>query len=134
MEIKVGTFYKLANGKKAMILEIDNGWYHAAVYSKPAKTAASHGWTFFRFTQTTDIVCEWVEKPKFDRTIVPAWHKWMAMDPDGTWFSYTDAPKFRSDGAFSANGGNYLRIPDEYAPEWEGKPEDSLIELDNQDD
>lgn len=71
-----------------------------------------------------DIVGPWVEKPVFDRSLLPSW-KAVAMDEDGAWFAYTEIPEQGEDGWETDGAVSYIRI--DRAPKWEGDWKDSLL-------
>ena len=132
MNIEIGKWYKNKLDRKCIVLDINPDFVTIAFQR-------SDNWE----TNTAfhkDIISEWVDKPTIDRKILPAWYKWAAMDTNKKWFSYCQKPVWSmcnlwvcGNDPIELNNGNLcVRIPAEYSPKWEGKPEDSLIELDNQ--
>jgi hypothetical protein len=136
MKFEVGKCYKTKNGEKAIVYAIyqhaDGNYMHGAYKHEHNSVWTACTWDEcgMTFISHSRLIEEWVDKPKIDRNILPIWHKWVAMDQDGKWFSYTDKPTFHTYGIW--RGNNSLKIPSEYYPKWEGTPKHSLIELDNQ--
>ncbi len=127
MNIEVGKFYKGATGRKYMVLEIQDP-NNISVACKSVNNSLP--W-LVTTVESTFLESEWIDKPMIDRKVLPAWHKWAAMDATLKWFSFIEKPKLVG-GYWQDRLGNYLLIPPAYTPVWNGKPKDSLIELDNQ--
>jgi hypothetical protein len=78
------------------------------------------------FASRGDIVGPWVEKPVFDRSLLPPWcNKAIAMDENGEWYAFDVVPLVLDD---AWTGQDYaVYIPDAYAPKWEGDWKHSLL-------
>lgn len=130
MNIEVGKWYKNKWDRKCIVLEINPDFISIA-FRRNDQWETN---TLFH----KDIISEWIDKPTIDRKVLPAWHKWAAMDSTGKWFSYIEKPYLIDNTAVWASKPTtmateaHITIPPQYYPKWDGKPEDSLIELDNQ--
>jgi len=79
---------------------------------------------------SSDLISEWIDRPTIDWNTLPWWHKYVAMQKDGRWYSYADSPHISGDVWHVAQGG-WLYLPPEYAPKWEGDWKESLITRDD---
>lgn len=133
MKIEAGKFYKLRNGAKMRCYATDGGsdknsihgaflrngiwvadaWPAGGEYENPENSQYS-------------ITSEWVDAPTFDWSKAAAWHKWVAMDEDGSWYAFADEPRICNVVWRAATSSN--SIPAAYAPAFSGDWKQSLIE------
>lgn len=67
-------------------------------------------------------------RPKMDWSLLPVWaNKWIVMDSDGRWYSYSTKPVCRT--SLWGYRDDLCRIPKEYAPDWHGDWKLSLTEV-----
>lgn len=71
------------------------------------------------------------EEPIVDWSALPAWFNWVAMDKDGSWFTFRDKPT-ADNGCWNNYDLNedyiFIDIPPEYTPKFNGDWKDSLVE------
>ena len=149
MEIETGKTYLTRGGEKVTILttELNNTLFKVAGIIEEDGQESVDNWladgswalkpdipNFTGFSR--DLVAEYVVKPEFDRSLLPLWcNKAIAMDCDGRWFAYEKVPiNLSTYQNWDTESGQLIHIPEEYAPKWDGKPEDSLIVWEDEDD
>lgn len=73
------------------------------------------------------------EKPIVDWSTISPWFKYVAMDRNDIWFMFKTAPTINNNfwKNYDCIHDSYLRIPDEYAPKFDGYWKDSLVERPN---
>lgn len=129
MKLEAGKSYITNGGKKVRILCTDApGDYSVVAITESGLvlkvTKAGKLYNESAWDHHWDIVGPWVEKPVFDRSLLPSW-KAIAMDDDGDWFAYVDIPT-QGRGAWESDEP-IKHIPAPYAPKWEGDWKDSLV-------
>ena len=75
-----------------------------------------------------DIVSEYTAKPTVNWPAMPAWALYVAMDVWGIWQWFPTKPDKNTKGGHYFCISGYGVIPKEYAPEFSGVWQDSLIE------
>ena len=75
-----------------------------------------------------DLISEWVDKPVVDWGKLAAWHRWVARDERGGWFSFCQKPILGMAHWMIASGCDYCPIPSQYSPTFSGDWKDSLVE------
>lgn len=72
-------------------------------------------------------------KPIVDWSTISPWFKYVAMDRNDIWFMFKTAPTINNNfwKNYDCIHDPYLRIPDEYAPKFDGDWKDSLVERPN---
>jgi len=132
LKFEVGKYYRTRNGDKVICLTNTlRGPYKIMFQLNEdtfTTTITGENWAGCS-NKPKDIISEWVEKVIVDWSAMPAWAEFAAMNADGTWYWYTNEPKFEN-GFWNANfkKGN---IPVKYAPEFKGKAEYSLTKKTN---
>ena len=68
-----------------------------------------------------DLVAPWIELVPWDWSTTPPWINWIAKDEEG-WVMHGCEPQIENDATdvWYNEDGQYLNIPDEYAPKWSG--------------
>ena len=131
MKIEAGKFYRTRGGQKVRVYAVDGGGeypVHAALlvgtvwYVKVYKSSGH-----LDFPDDHDLISEWVDKPVVDWSKLAAWHRWVAMDPCGRWYSYELEPMLLETKWRNGNG-EIGRIPPQYSPTFPGDWKDSLVE------
>lgn len=132
MNIEVGKFYKTRDGRKVRIYAVDArpAWpIHGAILY-------AHGWVHDEWRRdddlaknsdgALDIIAPWVDRPEFDRSLLPAWcNKAIAMCSRGNWRCYDKVPKIYDRDDFWTGQG--ITIPAPYVPKWSGDWKHSLL-------
>lgn len=78
--------------------------------------------------ETMDLVKEYVDKPVFDRSLLPPWcNKAIAMEECGDWFAHSEIPKFTNGTHWGEWSSVVCEIPPSHAPKWKGAAKDSLL-------
>lgn len=133
MKIEAGKFYRTRDGRKVRVYAVDGGGLytiHGAVYR-------ADEWMIGRWDLTGsnlshgfhDLISEWVDKPVVDWSKLAAWHRWVAMDEDGSWYAYAETPHMGSTVWSGLDGNvNGDRVPAAYSPTFSGDWKDSLVE------
>ncbi len=79
-------------------------------------------------TKPYDLISEWVDRPVVDWSKLAAWHRWVAVDEMGEWFSFGQKPTLGLAHWMIASGCDYCPIPPQYSPTFSGDWKDSLVE------
>ena len=136
MKLEAGKSYITKGGLKVRVLCTDAKQPYPVVVLVEAGGAESlacyHSDGRWADSNTeSDIVGPWVEKPVFDRSLLPPWcNKAIAMDQNGRWWHYNEEPTRREEmdmWGVTTPYGESQRIPAAYAPKWEGDWKDSLL-------
>jgi len=136
--IKPNTFVKLRDGSKARIYATDGGPkpynVHGAIWQETHWNPRE--WAGCQYTiepnHYRDIIGPWIDKPNCDKLwpLLPPWIKYLAMDANNEWYSYSLKP-------YQWQGGNWFHnslecsvcyVPKDYAPIYSGDWKDSLVE------
>ena len=136
--IKPGAFVKLRDGSKARIYATDGGSspynVHGAIWIDDHWDQRE--WAGYQYTMepnhNRDIIGQWIDKPNCDKLwpLLPPWIKYLAMDANNEWYSYSLKP-------YQWQGGNWFHnslecsvcyVPKDYAPIYSGDWKDSLVE------
>jgi len=135
LKLEVGKFYTTRDGRKVRAICVDRRHpvYPVIVLSPIPDSSdevtvayTADGAFMYESPNTQDIVGPWVEKPTdWDWANVPPWTPYIAMDSDYEWYAYETEPELESHmwGTY----GEYVKIPDEYAPKFEGDWRESLL-------
>ncbi len=132
MKIEAGKFYRTRGGQKVRVYTVDGGGeypVHAALlvgtvwYVKVYKSSGH-----LDFPDDHDLISEWVDKPVVDWSKLAAWHRWVARDERGEWFSFGQKPTIGLAHWMIARGCDYCPIPPQYSPTFSGDWKDSLVE------
>jgi len=128
-----GNFYRTRDGRKARIYatdceihgainEIENHW-EAIQWMKSGK---------HRHCENLDLIAPWIDRPEVNWSALAAWHRWVAMDENGEWFSYVLKPVRIISKMWSTdpegNDDEFFQIRATYAPKFSGDWKDSLVE------
>lgn len=137
LTIEVGKYYRTRDGRKARVYALDGGEMkniiHGAILFDDSwigdawhlnGQARDDGHTHVR-----DLIAPWIDKPSFDRSLLPAWaNKATAMDAGNCWYCFSEVPIPQSDSQGNWDGGGWQdTIPREFAPKWTGDWKDSLL-------
>ena len=133
MKIENGKSYEMRNGEKIRIVCTDrecNAYPVVGLFRGRILIFKANGENLSdRLESKYDIIREWKEKPVVDWDALPAWANWAAWDCLFGWRYFENKPR-KIGGAWHLRPNcNYAnRIPDEYAPKFDGDWKDSLQE------
>jgi len=132
IKIEAGKFYRTRCEKKVFIYADNTKHPIYPIHGTLVDTGDVVTWGVSgkcaSFENPCDIVSEWVEKP-----IAKFWpeFKWQAMDKTtGNWYVFELKPIWNKGGYWEQNCGAYRSLEAGETPDFIGKPEDSLIEMD----
>lgn len=135
--IEVGKHYQTRDGRKARIYALDGcapHVVHGAILDEEGWESYSGWMTSGKYfgeddSSPRDLIAPWIDKPSFDRSLLPAWaNKAMAMDAGNCWYCFSEVPIPQSDSQGNWDGGGWQdTIPREFAPKWSGNWKDSLL-------
>ena len=139
MKIEKGKFYKTRDGRKVEILKTDAKNMHPIIgitqHSDGNELCAhwSDNGMYLKSAEDNiyDIIGEWEEALDFDPYCLPKWaDKWIAMDADGEWYSFSKKPMPDEDYKLwcSDLGGESSEISVSFRPKnYKGEWKDSLF-------
>lgn len=133
MKIEAGKFYRTRSDNKARVYAVDAGGgspIHGAILIKDAwyaKVFQRDGNYHYQDESPFDLISEWVDRPVVDWSKLAAWHRWVAMDEDGSWYAYSERPELAC-ATWRVENTEYQRIPENYSPTFSGDWKDSLVE------
>jgi hypothetical protein len=144
-KIEVGKYYKTRIGNKVRVICVDrpnelrpviaiNGEGEIITYGPEGRRTIDP-----LLSSDSDIVSEWTEKPIVDWSILPRWANLVMMDEHGKWhWARKNKNVVCCDCTILDKYGHFFRgrdgigecgnIPDEYAPKFSGRWQDSAVE------
>ena len=141
MKIEKGKLYKTRGGRKVEIFKTDakNTWPIVGLITRNEGHEQCARWSdngmFLKHAEDNiyDIIGEWEEALDFDPYCLPKWaDKWIAMDTDGGWYSFSKKPMPAEDHQIwlSELGGVSSAIPVRFCPKnYKGDWKDSLFNV-----
>ncbi len=140
MKIEKGKFYKTRNGRKVEILKTDakNPYPIVGSITRSDGIELSASWcdngTYLKYAEhANDIIDELEEALDFDPYCLPKWaDKWIAMDADGDWYSYSIEPTRDDWNLVWSNelGDELSDMPVSFSPKnYKGDWKDSLFNV-----
>ena len=135
--IKPGAFVKLRDGSKARIYATDGAdpWtVHGAVLKESNWIAIDWAGVEFKPAEKADydIIGPWTDKLNCDKLwpLLPPWIKYLAMDANNEWYSYSLKPYagLSSNWFHNSLECSVCYVPKDYAPIYSGDWKDSLVE------